>query len=248
MSPQKKKRITILVLFVMFIAYLIALPSIEDYKDKKALEETKQYLLDKYKTQFVIINATNKGFLMQEYYMEAAPAHDLESSFNVHRTTEEPIVYKDDYLSEKWYLQSAQLINPILLKHIKPPGYASIVSVGSSIEDYGDINEEFMQAQILHPELSKVMINILYVINKGEESVYESEVDHLLMQLKKKGIKRASVDVKLYDLEYYRNVENFEIEMMVHNKSFIPSVALIKHYTVELKSNNRNTNRREHKH
>lgn len=241
MSSNKKKWFIIIgVLMLIFIAYRTAYPFIREYQEANVTKETQQYLFNKYQEKFVVTDI-RKEPLMQNYYLVATRAEDPDINFNVIRSIEKPFVYQDDYIAEKWYWQSSTILKPILDRTIKQTGYSFIINQRFQIEKYKGINEDFIKAQVLHPELSQVSLYILYIINKGEESKYKSTIDNLVSDIKKRNIKSLLLTVEFYDLSKYEKKDDFEKQLKKIKNPTLFSVlkekTLLKKYDIEIDNN-----------
>ena len=240
MSSKKKKWLIIGLFILIFITYRTAYPFIREYQEANVTKETQQYLFNKYQETFVVTDI-RKEFLMQKYYLVAARVEDPDINFNVIRSIEKPFIYQDDYVAEKWYWQSSTILKPILDRTIKQPGYSFIINQRFQIDKYKGINEDFIKAQVLHPELSQVSLYILYVINKGEEPKYKSKIDNLVSDIKKRNIKSLLLTIEFYDLSKYKNKDDFKKQLnKIKNPtlfSVIEEKTLLRKYNIKIDNN-----------
>lgn len=240
LSSKKKKWFIIGLLVLIFIAYRTAYPFIREYQEATVTKETQQYLFNKYQEKFVVTDI-RKEPLMQKYYLVAARAEDPDINFNVIRSIEKPFDYQDDYIAEKWYWQSSTILKPILDRNIKQSGYSFIINQRFQTEEYKEINEDFIKAQILHPELSQVSLYILYIVHKGEESKYKPKINKLVNDIKKRNIKSLLLTIEFYDLSKYENKDDFEKQLKKIKNPTLFSVlkekTLLKKYDIKIDNN-----------
>ncbi|TKJ87051.1 hypothetical protein PaeCFBP13512_19045 [Paenibacillus sp. CFBP13512] len=209
-------------IFCCIALSVVAYQLIQNFQLKKAIQETDQYLTTKYKEEFTV-KTIRKEFLMQKYFLTASADEKPSIKFNVSRGIRSTENYEDTYLSSKWYTQSVEIIQPILDDYIKSPGFAFIIRRSYLLGEYGNITEDFEEAQIKHPQLSKVDIQIAYLVNKQEIPKYNHLINELVSELKNKKIKSLSMNIHFYDKKYYADLNKFQREF---EKLVFPSSVL----------------------